>query len=476
VLNIFIEDNPMAKKFQNKKDIDNIAPSKKSYELYGDSKQDGLYLKVTNKGTKTFIIKFPDSSRKKLELYDKINTDLSAIRDAVDDKIKEFDRIAKGISNPKKKQNFDITLKDMTIKYLEYMKGDKMDSTLQYDKALFNNHIEDKLGNKKPWLITSREMIEFLNSIKNKTHQYSYITSLDGIEVKKINKDKFNHWLTKLGYSEVDNIDFSQINSTNLKSYLTDYVPEKIVQKYIDTKGKIYIRETKTTQGTANKCKALLSHMYNTAMTWQGDEWELITSNPCNGIKSTQSNSKTRYLDKVEIKRLFDALNSDEYKNHQTTYFVKLLFFTGARKSELINAKWEDIDFNNKMWNKPQKSSKTKLAPPVPLSDDAIVVLNEMSKQSSIGYLFKSKDDNSKPMSNCKKSYASILQKADIKDCSFHDLRRTFGSQLLLAGVDIYTVSKLLGHNSVATTEKHYAFLDRQTLHSATNALSNVIN
>ena len=44
-----------------------------------------------------------------------------------------------------------------------------------------------------------------------------------------------------------------------------------------------------------------------------------------------------------------------------------------------------------------------------------------------------------------------------IKDARFHDLRRTFGYNLIKQGISIYKVSKLLGHKSVTTTERHYA-------------------
>lgn len=91
------------------------------------------------------------------------------------------------------------------------------------------------------------------------------------------------------------------------------------------------------------------------------------------------------------------------------------------------------------------------------------------------GYIFKSSVKPEEPINDFRKTFDNIMEKASIKNCTPHDLRRTFGSQLLLQGVDIYTVSKLLGHNSVATTEKHYAFLNRETLHNAVNALDGLL-
>ncbi|MCP4355667.1 MAG: tyrosine-type recombinase/integrase [Proteobacteria bacterium] len=466
----------MNKTFSTEADIKKIKSPKQGYDLYIDDKQEGLYLKVTAKGTKTFVVRFQNSSRQTLAKVDSLEL-LKArkrtykLRQAYSDKNQELDY--KRSSN---KKTSKATFHDMATKYLEVTKHDNRPSSLEASKRLLNNHILHEFGDRKPWLITSRDISAFFESIRGKEHTYSYISMLDGVEVKKIDSQKFSYWLEQLGYITDEEIDVSSVNSTNLSAHLMLYADKFKVQTYIQEKGRCYKKKTITTQGTVNKCKALLSHMYNTARTWQGSEWEKIISNPCTGIKAAQSKSKTRYLSQDELKRLFVVLNDDEYKNHQTSYIIKLLIFTGARKSELINARWEHIDFKTKMWNKPDKISKTKLAPPVPLSDDAISLLVEMKSISSAGYLFKSSKDPSKPIDNCRKSFNSIMKKAEIENCTFHDLRRTFGSQLLLAGVDIFTVSKLLGHNSVATTERHYAFLDRQTLHSATNALSKVIS
>ena len=55
------------------------------------------------------------------------------------------------------------------------------------------------------------------------------------------------------------------------------------------------------------------------------------------------------------------------------------------------------------------------------------------------------------------KKFKAYLRQLNIKDAQFHDLRRTFGLNLIKSGVPIYTVSKLLGHSSVRITEEHYA-------------------
>ena len=58
---------------------------------------------------------------------------------------------------------------------------------------------------------------------------------------------------------------------------------------------------------------------------------------------------------------------------------------------------------------------------------------------------------------NVSHRFKKECRKHGIKDARFHDLRRTFGYKLILNGMPIYHVSKLLGHSSVTTTERHYA-------------------
>lgn len=210
-------------------------------------------------------------------------------------------------------------------------------------------------------------------------------------------------------------------------------------------------------------------------MTWDGSEWEQIKGKPCVGIKSTKPKQKNRYLDDKELNRLKNVLNSEEYKDDTIAHLVKFLILTGARRNEAVNARWEHIDFNNQVWRKPEKKSKTKLAPPVSISKDVIELLKHMQKINSDGYIFKSSVNPDKPINDFRKSFNTIMQKADIKNVTPHDLRRTFGTQLLLKGTDIFTVSKLLGRESVKTTENHYAFLNRETMHSAVNVLDGLL-
>ena len=61
---------------------------------------------------------------------------------------------------------------------------------------------------------------------------------------------------------------------------------------------------------------------------------------------------------------------------------------------------------------------------------------------------------------------------ADIHDACIHTLRKTFGSLMVQSGVNIFTVSKLMGHSSVLVSERHYLKLDDKNLRGGVNELS----
>ncbi len=87
--------------------------------------------------------------------------------------------------------------------------------------------------------------------------------------------------------------------------------------------------------------------------------------------------------------------------------------------------------------------------------------------------MFTGKDGD--PYKSVKRSFSTALKKAGIHDFRFHDLRHTFASHLVMAGVDLTSVKELLGHKSLAMTTR-YAHLSPSHKRKAVNTLDNVLN
>ena len=141
--------------------------------------------------------------------------------------------------------------------------------------------------------------------------------------------------------------------------------------------------------------------------------------------------------------RVFNAKELDiilsKFKNRDFQRFVQFAYYTGARRGEIHHLKEDQI-----MGNRMQVFGK---------SGERYVKLNEQSKK----VLLMQKSLWAYKADYISKSFKNNCRKLDIKNARFHDLRRTFGFNLIRNGMPIFQVSKLLGHTSVTTTEQHYA-------------------
>jgi len=138
----------------------------------------------------------------------------------------------------------------------------------------------------------------------------------------------------------------------------------------------------------------------------------------------------------------------------------------GLRRGEMANLKWEDVDFaNNQLYIAPNKTENHRF---VPMTQDLRNALEKAHKRAKHEYVVTV----CQPMkgNRCNPDYLTTfyqeVAKAAGVDSFLHKLRHTFASQLVQNGVELYTVSKLLGHSSIQMTEI-YAHLAPRTLHKA---------
>jgi len=136
-----------------------------------------------------------------------------------------------------------------------------------------------------------------------------------------------------------------------------------------------------------------------------------------------------RYLLLGEVVRLIDCCPS----------FLKPIVITavctGLRKAEIVNIKSHDIDFMNRIiYIENPKNGKKR---DVPMNDYLTGTLKSIKRIYPGPYVFCNKDGN--PCCDFRKSFATALQKAGIKDFRFHDLWHTCASNLVMEGVDLAT-------------------------------------
>ena len=167
-----------------------------------------------------------------------------------------------------------------------------------------------------------------------------------------------------------------------------------------------------------------------------------------------------------ELQRLTTILRSDN--NRMVCHVVLYLLSTGARLNEALKAEWKDIDRKGRTWTIPIRNAKSKRVRRVPLSDAALRVLDKLRTEGRSPYLFVSPRTGER-LTEIAKVWDRIRRKAEMPDLRLHDLRHTYASLLVNAGVPIYEVKEILGHSDIKITER-YSHLAPETLQKASAA------
>ena len=238
--------------------------------------------------------------------------------------------------------------------------------------------------------------------------------------------------------------------------YMDEITRQDIVKMHHDR------RAAGAAPGSANRLLILMRYIFNLAIKWDVPG---IKANPCKGVPLLEvNNKKERYLSVEEAQRLYEVVCQSE--NAMLKYVVPMLILTGARKREVLDAKWQDFDFSRRVWRIPM--SKSGRARHVPLSDGAMTLLSTMPRKPGCDWAFAN-PDTGKPYVSIFYAWNAARKQAGLSDVRLHDLRHSTASFLVNAGRTLYEVQHILGHTQVKTTQR-YAHLSQDTLLAAANA------
>jgi integrase len=166
------------------------------------------------------------------------------------------------------------------------------------------------------------------------------------------------------------------------------------------------------------------------------------------------------WLDEEQIARLL-ATDDDKFRG-----FMLFLLHTGCRRNEALGVTWDDIDLNKRqivIRGQVGKMGKRRTIP----TNDALYAVLSAWREPKDDRLFPTYRSNQISMKFRRWARDTGMPKG----ISLHSLRATFACHLIKNGVDVYTVSRLLGHSSVKVTEKHYLALDPEHVRAAVNSL-----
>ncbi|MDR1125420.1 MAG: site-specific integrase [Deltaproteobacteria bacterium] len=190
---------------------------------------------------------------------------------------------------------------------------------------------------------------------------------------------------------------------------------------------------------------------------------------PCAGVPSFKIHrQRERYLAPAEAGRLMRAL---EESTRPEAAALRLLLLTGARKSEILKARWENVRLDQRLLTVPlSKSNKPRH---IPLSYEAAAVIRSIRREQGCPWLFPGHAPG-KPLSDIYLFWNELRRRLGLADVRIHDLRHTFASFLVNAGHSLYEAQKLLGHSDPRTTMR-YAHLGQASLVAAAQTVSDCL-
>jgi integrase len=258
-----------------------------------------------------------------------------------------------------------------------------------------------------------------------------------------------------------DEMSLKKLNPYFKGMTLQEMKPDLIERYKAKRKADISLRKTKTSESTINREIALLKTIFNKAI-----EWGRIEKNPLDKIKKFKENHQKdmRVLKDEEAILLIDSAVS-----HLKPILI-LALNTGMRRGEIFSLKWENIDFKKgEIFIEDSKSGKSRK---VYMNSIIFETLKEMPKDSK--YLFPNKKTGSH-IKDVKNSFKTACKIANIKGFRFHDTRHTAATKMIEAGVDIVTLSRILGHSSIQMTMR-YSHPGEKTMREAAEKLGKIYN
>ena len=203
---------------------------------------------------------------------------------------------------------------------------------------------------------------------------------------------------------------------------------------------------------TVDKDLAVLKAFFNWCVARN-----LAASNPVRRVKLFhEDNSRLRYLSREEYDRLLKAARTIDTSPYLEEKII-LAIHTGLRRGSLFNLRWDQIDFANRVVRIPRTKSGRPLS--LPMNATTISTLQTLHAAGDLTspYVFPhtAGPKAGEPVRDIKNGFHRALELAEISDFTWHDLRHTFASWLMMRGASLRSVAELLGHQSLKMTMRY---------------------
>ena len=346
-------------------------------------------------------------------------------------------------------------------------------------KQIFKNVLGKTQAEVKEKL--ARALVEAGQVDFTKTGQYTVGTWMDTWfeNVAKVKVRPSSHQTYK-GY--IDNHIKPSIGNIPLEK-LTTMDLQKFYRKLL-TKGRVERVESKEQpKGLSAKTVRNINQVISSAMDFAVAQ-KIISENPCKAV--TLPKLEHKEMQTIPAEQLQTFLQEAKATGVYEMYYIELA--TGLRRGELLGLKWTDIDWKNgiikvrrqvarvdgQIVEAPLKTKNSYRA--VSISPQAIEVLREQKRKTNDTYVFPSPNGGPISPDSVNNMLKRVLERAGIPKVRFHDLRHTFATIALQNGVDIKTVSGMLGHFSAGFTLDTYAHVTTSAQKEAAQTMGNILS
>ncbi|MEQ1707978.1 MAG: site-specific integrase [Terricaulis sp.] len=378
-----------------KRSVDGLAPAEKEYVVWDDELK-GFGIRVRPSGAKTYVATYRHGRRFRWATIGKHGSPWTP--ESARLKANAILRAAGEGEDPaagKSERRTAISVAELIDSYLTegpVDKPNKRASTWSIDKSNLNRHVRVLLGTRIAAELTSTDLAEFQRDVV-------------------------------LGKTSRD---------------------EKTVKR-----GRAII---KGGAGTARRTLITLAAMLQWAVGRR-----IIRANPAKGVQLVKVGSRERFLTQAELVALLNSL--DELQAGGTlksrhASAIRLLIFTGCRKTEIIGLRWAEIDFDRKALALPDLRSKN--GPKrVPLNSMAITELESLKRGATGEYVFPAERGEVGHTLAMNRIWRKVRTQAKMPDLRMHDLRHSFASFAVEAGESLYVLQRALGHKKAVTTQRY---------------------
>jgi len=218
-------------------------------------------------------------------------------------------------------------------------------------------------------------------------------------------------------------------------------------------------RLDKVKPATVNRELTLLKFMFSLAR-----KWKYANENPVKEVKFFQERQLIIHtLNKEEAIKLM-AVAADHLKP-----IIMLALNTGMRRGEILNLRWNDVDFDRQFIY--IKETKSGMMRKVPMNSLVIDSLKKLERKNSFVFQNPKTDERLK---HIRTAFYTARRKIGLDDFRFHDLRHTAATWMVTEGIDLVTVKEILGHSDIKTTMR-YAHPTPENKRKAVDALAGVL-